>query len=160
MGGSFYKSANYKRVVHTDFYPIATRSQMSKIPLKDHLLDSEFAIDFLRDTLNFLKPSLIIVLGKEHCSKFECIEEGFKFGDLISIEGFPKACYQIGFNQRLNVPVMGLHFKPSEQFIGLGGGKDINGRSHGDYALSSTLNMFGKEVINNLNIRFPNYFFY
>lgn len=62
MGGSLYSTHNKKRVVHTDFFPIPTKSQMSRISTKDNLLESQFAKDFIRDTLEFLSPSLIIVL--------------------------------------------------------------------------------------------------
>lgn len=159
MGGSLYDSVQYRRVVHTDFCPISTKSQMGRIVGKKELLDSHFAKELLRDTLEFIKPSLIIVLGREHCPRFACIEEGFFFSSEKSIRTFPDAKYQIGFYKKLNIPVLGLHFKPSEQFIGLGGGTDRNGKSHGEYATSSCLKLFGEEVMRNLHKHFPNYIF-
>lgn len=156
MGGSLYSTANKKRVVHTDFFPIPTRSQMSKISLKDFLLESQYAKDFIRDTLDFLSPSLIIVLGKEHCSRLALGKE-FSFNNAKSIKDFPDAQYQIGFYHQMGVPVVGLHFKPSEQFIGLGGNKsDLNGKGHGDYAKKVSLNHMGNEVLKELWAIFPN----
>jgi hypothetical protein len=158
MGGSLYSTQNKKRVVHTDFFPIPTRSQMSRISSKDNLLESQFAKDFIRDTLDFLSPSLIIVLGKEHCSRLTLGKE-FSFSNINSIKDFPDAQYQIGFYHQLGVPVVGLHFKPSEQFIGLGGNKaDLNGKNHGDYAKKVSLNEMGIEVINELKAISPNLF--
>ncbi|MBS4223837.1 hypothetical protein [Lederbergia citrea] len=156
MGGSLYSTHNKKRVVHTDFLPIPTRSQMSKISSKGNLFESQFVKGFIRDTLDFLSPSLIIVLGKEHCSRLALGKE-FSFNNAESIKGFPNAKYQIGFYHQLGVPVVGLHFKPSEQFIGLGGNKaDLNGRGHGDYAKKVSLNQMGNEVLNELKKVFPN----
>ncbi|MEG7829436.1 MULTISPECIES: hypothetical protein [Bacillaceae] len=156
MGGSLYSNYNKKRVVHTDFFPIPTRSQMSRIRQKANLLESQFAKDFIRDTLDFLSPSLIIVLGKEHCSRLT-LEKEFSFESIKSIKDFPDSKYQVGFYHPLGVPVVGLHFKPSEQFIGLGGNKaDLNGKGHGDYARKTSLNQMGSEVLTELKAIFPN----
>jgi len=156
MGGSLYSNYNKKRVVHTDFFPVPTRSQMGRISSKDNLLESQFAMDFVRDTLDFLSPSLIIVLGKEHCSRLVLGKE-FSFNNAKPIKDFPDAQYQIGFYHQLGVPVVGLHFKPSEQFIGLGGKKaDLNGKSHGEYAKKVSLNQMGNEILNELKAIFPN----
>ncbi|MCG1027610.1 hypothetical protein J5S49_04850 [Virgibacillus halodenitrificans] len=150
MGGSLYKSNNYTPVVHTDFFPIPTKSQMGKIREKEQLLNSEFAKHFLVETLNFLAPSLIIVLGREHCKRFEAINSKEKIGEVKSVVDFPSAKYQLSTYSYLNVPVVGLHFKPSEQFIGLGGKSDINGRSYGEYGKKSSLRFIGKEIKINL----------
>ncbi|RYI26641.1 hypothetical protein EVU96_19955 [Bacillus infantis] len=156
MGGSLYLTDNKKRVVHTDFFPIPTRNQMGRINLKDNLLESQFAKDFIRDTLDFLSPSLIIVLGKEHCSRL-AIDKDFSFEKIKPIKDFPDAQYQIGFYYKLGVPVVGLHFKPSEQFIGLGGSKtDLNRKGHGDYATKIALRLMGEEIMNDLTSHFPN----
>lgn len=156
MGGSLYATRQHKQVVHTDIFPIATKSQMGKIASRKELLDSKFAKEFLKDTIDFLKPSLIIILGKEHCKRFELLEEKIYFDSTKSINLFPDAKYQLGFHTRLNVPVVGLHFKPSEQFIGLGGGYDENRISHGQYATKDVLNNIGKEIINEVKALFSN----
>jgi len=150
MGGSLYNLKQYRNVIHTDFLPIATKSQMGRISSRKELLDSDFANQFLKDTLDFLKPSLIIILGKEHCKRFALIEHGIYFDSPKLIDRFPDAKYQLGFHSRLNVPVLGLNFKPSEQFIALGGGVDANGKSHGEYATKEALNEMGVEIINEL----------
>lgn len=156
MGGSLYSTENRKRVVHTDFFPIPTRNQMSRINSKDSLLESQFAKDFIRDTLDFLSPSLIIVLGKEHCSRL-ALEKEFSFEKAKLVKEFPDAKYQIGFYHQLGIPVVGLHFKPSEQFIGLGGNRvDKNKIGHGDYAKKISLNKMGNEIIDELKVLFPN----
>lgn len=154
MGGSLYSSDNKKRVVHTDFFPIATQSQMGRVKDNKRLLDSKFAREFIIDTLSLLEPSLIIILGKEHCNRFKALEEGIYLDDPRSIPNFPSAKYQLGFHSRLNSPIVGLHFKPSEQFIGLGGMTDENGNSHGDYAKKASLNRMGSEVLNQLKLVF------
>ncbi|MFY2253210.1 hypothetical protein ACOSZH_25270 [Priestia megaterium] len=159
MGGSLYDTRDFANVIHTDFFPIATRSQMGKISTRQEILDSPFAKKFLRDVLEFLKPSLIIILGKEHCKRFELWEREFHFESLESVNQFPNAKYQIGFHSRLNIPVVGLHFKPSEQFVGLGGKSDENGKSHGAYGTKISLNTIGEGILNNLQKKFPNYLF-
>ncbi|NEU30584.1 hypothetical protein GN156_07270 [bacterium LRH843] len=155
MGGSLYSTPNKKRVVHTDFFPIPTRSQMSRISSKDSLLGSPFAQEFLQKTLDFLSPSLIIVLGKEHCSRL-ALEKEFNFEEIKLIKDYPGAKYQIGFYPQLGVPVVGLHFKPSEQFIGLGGNKtDLNGKGHGNYATKKALRFMGEEIMKDLVNHYP-----
>ncbi|CAG9606571.1 hypothetical protein [Pseudoneobacillus rhizosphaerae] len=156
MGGSLYNFKNYKNVVHTDFFPIATKSQMGKIPSRKELLDSDFANQFLKDTLDFLEPSLIIILGKEHCKRFTNLEHGIYLDSPKVVSQFPNSKYQLGFHSRLKVPVVGLHFKPSEQFIGLGGGADEKGKSHGEYAKKDSLDFMGNEILNELKKLFPN----
>lgn len=160
MGGSFYSaSLNKNRVVHTDFFPLPTRNQMSRISSKDSLLESNFAKEFIRDTLEFLNPSLIIVLGKEHCSRLVLEKDVVFFGEIKHIKEFPDARYQIGIYSALGVPVVGLHFKPSEQFIGLGGSKvDVYGKGHGEYAKKISLIEMGTEIMKELKVIFPGHF--
>ncbi|MBU5267385.1 hypothetical protein [Virgibacillus proomii] len=121
------------------------------------LLDSDFARGFLIDILNLLEPSLIIVLGKEHCNRIQFLEEGIYLDNPKSLQNFPSAKYQIGYHYRLNSPILGLHFKPSEQFIGLGGGRDMNGLSFGKYATKESLNIMGKEIMTELKKVFQNH---
>ncbi|MBX0356082.1 hypothetical protein [Halobacillus sp. Nhm2S1] len=146
MGGSLYRANTYTPVVHTDFFPIPTRSQMGKLREKEQLLNSEFTKDLLAETLYFLAPSLIVVLGGEHCKRFDTMNTNGKFGEVKSVADFPAARYQLSTYSRLKIPVVGLHFKPSEQFLGLGGKSDANGRSHGEYGKRSSLYHIGKEI--------------
>lgn len=145
LGGSFYSDTNFKNVVHTDFIPIATKSQMSKIGSRNTLFENKFSKEILNSTLNFLNPSLIIILGKEHCARLSS-EEEYIFEKPKSVNNFPNAKYQIGFYRPLRTPVIGLHFKPSEQFIGLGGGFDSMNNSHGSYAKRESLSYIGSEI--------------
>jgi len=60
---------------------------------------------------------------------------------------YPDAIFQVGVSSRFQVPVIGLHFKPSEQFIGLGNRKDENGVSHGTYGSAEHLRQIGMIVL-------------
>ncbi|GEN54923.1 hypothetical protein [Halobacillus faecis] len=146
MRGSLYKTNAYTPVVHTDFFPIPTKSQMGKLREKKQLLHAAFTKNLLVETLDFLAPSLIVVLGREHCKRFDTMNTNGKFGEVKSVDDFPAARYQLSTYSRSKIPVVGLHFKPSEQFLGLGGKSDVNGRSHGEYGKRSSLYHIGKEI--------------
>ncbi|WP_051827421.1 hypothetical protein [Metabacillus indicus] len=150
MGGSFYESARLQNVVHSDFFPFATRTHMGRIKEKLNLLGSDFSREFMQDKLEFLRPGMVILLGREHTALFERIEQGITFDPPKTIELYPSAHYQLGFHQRLGIPLLGLHFKPSEQFLGLGGSQDVNGLSHGKYGTKTALNEMGREIASNL----------
>ncbi|MEK3805754.1 hypothetical protein [Metabacillus sp. SLBN-84] len=150
MGGSFYGSPHFQNVVHSDFFPFATRTHMGRIKEKLSLLGSDFSREFLRSKLEFLRPGMVILLGREHCALFERVEPGIGFDPPKAIESYPGAAYQLGFHHRLGIPLLGLHFKPSEQFLGLGGGQDKNGQSHGKYGTKAALNKMGREIALNL----------
>ncbi|MBA2174899.1 hypothetical protein H0266_08340 [Halobacillus locisalis] len=148
MGASFYPTNSYTSAVHVDYFPLATRRQMGKIKGKDTLLDATETRDLLTRTLDFLQPDLVVVLGLEHCGRFRDLS-GCK---VESVEGYPSARYQIGCYQRLGVPLIGLHFKPSEVFLGLGGGADENGRNHGTYAGEEALRFMGESIAASENL--------
>ncbi|KZZ85341.1 hypothetical protein [Bacillus sp. SJS] len=150
MGGSFYGSPHLQNVVHSDFFPFATRTHMGRIKKKLSLLGSDFSREFLQEKLEFLRPGMVILLGREHCALFERVEPGIEFDPPKAIEPYPSAAYQLGFHSRLGIPLLGLHFKPSEQFLGLGGGQDKNGQSHGKYGTKAALNEIGSEIARNL----------
>ncbi|TXC89581.1 hypothetical protein FS935_17030 [Metabacillus litoralis] len=119
---------------------------MSRIRTKGNLFETQFAKDFIKGTLNFLSTSLIILLEKGTCSRLALGNE-FSFNNANSIKVFHDAQYKIGFYHQLGVPVVGLHFKPSEQFFGLGGSKvNSDGKSHGSYATKSEINFMGNEI--------------
>ncbi|AZB41059.1 hypothetical protein CEF21_01160 [Bacillus sp. FJAT-42376] len=150
LGGSFYGSPGFKNVIHSDFFPFATRTHMGRIKEKLKLLGSDFSREFLQEKLEFLRPSMVILLGREHCALFEKAEPGIKFDPPKALEPYPGAAYQTGFHQRLRIPLLGLHFKPSEQFLGLGGGQDKNGQSHGKYGTKAALNELGRAIARDL----------
>ncbi|TKD69289.1 hypothetical protein [Pseudalkalibacillus hwajinpoensis] len=146
MGGSFYNSNEYTPVIHMDLFPIPTRKQMGRIKLKEELLNSDFVSNSLVDLLAFLKPSLIIVLGKEHCERIVHSQNETYLGDVKFPRDFPDAAYQVGYYSTNKIPLLGLHFKPSEQFIGLGSKRDGNGLSHGTYGSSASLKLIGEQI--------------
>lgn len=148
MGGSFYNLQNSHNVIHTDFFPIATTKQMSRVKNRENLMDSSFSKEVLKEVLIAIKPSLIIILGRENCTRFKLLDQSISFQSPTSIKDFPDANYQLGYHTDLKTPIIGLHFKPSEQFLGLGGGNDRNSLNHGKYATKSTLNKMGKEISN------------
>lgn len=150
MGGSFYESVRLQNVVHSDFFPFATRTHMGRIKEKLSLLGSDFSREFMQEKLEFLRPGMVILLGREHTALFERTEQGITFDAPRTIELYPSAHYQLGFHQRLGIPIVGLHFKPSEQFLGLGGSQDVNGLSHGKYGTKTALNVMGREIASNL----------
>jgi len=156
MGRSLYSSNGKKGVIHTDFFPIATKNQMSKIKSNHFLLDSKFAMDFLNETLNLLDPSLLIVLGRDHCIRIQNVDDSIRFGEIKSIKEYPLAQYQIGFSSTRNIPIVGVHFKPSEQMLGLGNKIDSNGNKSSEYVRRTTVNQIGTEIMNNLKERYPN----
>ncbi|MGD6816381.1 hypothetical protein ACQCVE_04790 [Metabacillus sp. 113a] len=153
MGGSFYSLDGYQSVIHSDLFPIATKTHMGRIKQKKELLGSAFSMAFFEDKLKFLNPNLIILQGREHCQLLE--RHGIQFSDPVRIERYPGAAWQTGFHSNLGIPVLGLHFKPSEQFLGLGGGMDRDYRSHGKYGTKQALNEIGSEVWENLSAVFP-----
>lgn len=146
MGGSFYHSSSYTRVIHMDLFPFPTRKQIGRMKEKEELLNSEFVQNSVVDLLAFLDPSLIIVLGKEHCERIICAEKETYLGDVQFLSEFPDAAYQLGHYSSKKIPLLGLHFKPSEQFIGLGSKRDINGLSHGTYGSSASLTCIGEQI--------------
>ncbi|MBX4340962.1 hypothetical protein K4G93_22805, partial [Mycobacterium tuberculosis] len=70
MGGSFYGSPRLQSVVHSDFFPFATRTHMGRIKEKLSLLGSDFSREFMQKKLEFLRPGMVILLGREHCALF------------------------------------------------------------------------------------------
>ncbi|MDQ0484303.1 hypothetical protein [Guptibacillus hwajinpoensis] len=146
MGGSFYNSSSYKPVIHMDLFPFPTRKQIGRMKEKEELLNSDFVKNSVIDLLAFLEPSLIIILGKEHCERIERVEKETYLREVQFLSDFPDAAYQIGYYSLKKIPLLGLHFKPSEQFIGLGSKRDANGLSHGTYGSSASLTYIGEQI--------------
>ncbi|MTH54714.1 hypothetical protein GKZ89_15025 [Bacillus mangrovi] len=145
LGGSFY-SSNHHPVIHSDLFPYATRTHMGRLKEKVQLLNSPFTREFLQAKLEFLKPSLIVFLGKEHCSMVQGQGWGIEFEPEQAASSYPSARWQEGFYSKLDIPVLGLHFKPSEQFLGLGGSTDSLQKSHGTYGTRAALTEIGQEI--------------
>ncbi|MBN8209892.1 hypothetical protein JI666_14140 [Bacillus sp. NTK071] len=146
MGGSFYDANAYTRVIHMDLFPFPTRKQIGRMKGKEELLNSDFVKNSVVDLLAFLEPSLIIIVGKEHCERILRFEKETYFGGVQFSSDFPDAAYQIGYYSSEKIPLLGLHFKPSEQLIGLGSKRDVNGLSHGSYGSSASLRVIGEQI--------------
>ncbi|WP_394171763.1 hypothetical protein [Guptibacillus hwajinpoensis] len=149
MGGSFYDAKAYTPVIHMDLFPFPTQKQIGRMKEKEELLNSDFVKNSVVDLLAFLEPSLIIILGKEHCERIERIKKETYLGEVQFLSEFPDAAYQIGYYSSKKIPLLGLHFKPSEQFIGLGSKRDENGLSHGTYGSSASLKYIGEQIRQN-----------
>ncbi|WP_226582032.1 hypothetical protein [Halobacillus litoralis] len=147
MGASFYSHdlPSYSPIVHVDHFPLPTRRSMGQIADKETLLYSTFIKEWMQGMLLFLAPSLIVLLGKEHVRQFEYAHK-VRFNEITHVKGYPSARYRIGQLPDHAIPVIGLHFKPSEQFLGLGGKKDRHGTSHGHYGRSEVIRWFGEQI--------------
>ncbi|AJD92566.1 hypothetical protein JMA_32490 [Jeotgalibacillus malaysiensis] len=146
IGYSFYKETGMPLAVHIDFFPIPTLKQMGTIKGREGVMDSPDIKTLLTDTIRFLSPGKILILGKEHCERFQRFYPETKLGDIHEVEGYPDARFQKGFSEEFKAEVTGLHFKPSEQFLALGGGADDNGLSHGSYGGREAIRQIGEAV--------------
>lgn len=146
MGYSFYKEAGMQPAVHIDFFPIPTLKQMGTIKGREDVMSSADIRSLLTDTIHFLSPGKILILGKEHCERFQRFYPETKLGGINEVEGYPDARFQKGYSEKFKADVIGLHFKPSEQFLALGGGVDGNGLSHGSYGGREAIRQIGDAV--------------
>ncbi len=144
LGASFYEKT-FDPVIHLDFFPFPTHHYMGAIKERSVLEDSPFGQTFLLRLLELFSIKGIILLGKEHTGRFAKLEPDIDWTTYRPTD-YPNAIFQVGFSSRFQVPVVGLHFKPSEQFIGLGNRKDENGVSHGTYGSAEHLRQIGKIV--------------
>jgi len=62
------------------------------------------------------------------------------------IEAYPSAQFELGYHATLHIPMIGLHVKPSEVFVGLGNGRDAFGLHHGSYAKREHLMQIGAAI--------------
>ncbi|MDZ5711022.1 hypothetical protein [Jeotgalibacillus haloalkalitolerans] len=146
MGYSFYQDTGMQPAVHIDFFPIPTLKQMGTIKGREEVMDSPEIKSLLTDTINFLAPGKILILGKEHCKRFQHFYPYTRLGEIHQVEHYPDARYQKGYSEEFKAEVIGLHFKPSEQFLALGGGVDDNGLSHGSYGGRDAIRQIGEAV--------------
>lgn len=124
MGRSFYDGS----AVHTDFFKYATWRQMGQVRAGRQWMEHPMSLDLLERTIRFVAPSRLLVLGRDNCEAFE------GFTHRAQVEAYPSAQFELGYHATLHVPMVGLHFKPSEVFVGLGNGRDASGLHHGSYA--------------------------
>lgn len=144
FGASFYEDTS-DPVIHLDFFPFPTQHYMGAIKKRGLLEDSSFGQTFLLRLLELFSLKGIILLGKEHVERFTKLEPEIDWTTYQSSD-YPDAIFQIGYSLHFQIPIIGLHFKPSEQFIGLGNRKDKNGVSHGTYGSAEHLYQIGAIV--------------
>ncbi|WP_215146205.1 hypothetical protein [Exiguobacterium qingdaonense] len=137
MGRSFYDEP--ASVVHVDFFKFATYEQMGKIKNGRDWLEHPTSIELLERTIGYIKPSRIIVLGRDNCRTF------LGFSTRGQLATHPAITYEIGRHES-GIPMIGLHMKPSEVFVGLGNGYDSNGLHYGSYAKREHLLEIGQAV--------------
>ena len=98
------------------------------------------SLDLLERTIRYVTPSRLIVLGRDNCAAFN----GFTHNERL--DAYPSARFELGYHATLHVPMVGLHFKPSEVFVGLGNGRDAFGLHHGSYAKREHLIRIGAAI--------------
>ncbi|WP_214799455.1 hypothetical protein [Exiguobacterium sp. s50] len=136
MGRSFYDGS----ALHVDFFKYATWRQMGRLRTGRQWMEQPTSLDLLQRTIRYVTPSRLIVLGRDNCASFE----GFTYSERI--EAYPSARFELGYHTTLGVPMVGLHFKPSEVFVGLGNGRDVFGLHHGSYAKRDHLIRIGAAI--------------
>ncbi|WP_227394877.1 hypothetical protein [Jeotgalibacillus aurantiacus] len=146
LGYSFYQSDLLMPAVHIDFFPIPTLKQMGQIKDREGVINTPQICSLLTDTLHFLSPGTILILGKEHCARFRQFYPDTSLSEPQALDGYPSARYEMGYSKTFQAQVIGLHFKPSEQFLALGGGADRNGLNHGSYGGRETIRRLGEMI--------------
>ena len=137
MGRTFYD--NLASVIHVDFFKLATYEQMGKMKAGRGWMEHPTSIELLERTITYIQPTRLIVLGRENCRAFT----GFSTTGRLS--AYPAITYEIGRHES-GIPMIGLHMKPSEVFVGLGNGRDSNGLHYGSYAKREHLLRIGQAL--------------
>lgn len=137
MGRSFYDHP--AAVIHVDFFKFATYEQMGKMRTGRHWMEHPTSIELLERTIAYIKPIRIIVLGRDNCRALN------GFSTIGRLSAYPAVTYEIGRHDS-GIPMIGLHMKPSEVFVGLGNGRDSNGLHYGSYAKREHLLKIGEAI--------------
>lgn len=145
FGASFYDDALLP-VIHTDFFPFPTRRYMGTIAMRQDLEQTDFGQTFLKKLLPLFSLHGIILLGREHTDRFRKLDPSITWQEPVALTDYPDAVVEFGYSAAFGIPVIGLHFKPSEQFLGLGSRPDDKGRSHGTYGSTKGLRDIGRQV--------------
>ncbi|WP_214756459.1 hypothetical protein [Exiguobacterium sp. s157] len=136
MGRSFYDGS----ALHIDFFKYATSRQMGQLQTGRQWMEHPTSLDLLERTIRYVTPSRLIVLGRDNCAAFT----GFTHSERL--DAYPSARFELGYHMTLGIPIIGLHFKPSEVFVGLGNGRDAFGLHHGSYAKREHLMQIGAAI--------------
>ncbi|WP_215115485.1 hypothetical protein [Exiguobacterium sp. s80] len=141
---SFYGTG--EPVIHTDFFPFPTKRYMGTIAQRHELEETVFGQTFLLKLIRLFSLRGIILLGREHTERYRTIDQTATWQAPEPVPGYPDAVFELGYSEQFSVPIIGLHFKPSEQFIGLGNRPDCHGVSHGTYGSAESLRKIGKYI--------------
>lgn len=136
MGRSLYDGS----ALHVDFFKYATSRQMGQLRTGRQWMEHPTSLDLLERTIRYVNPSRLIVLGRDNCAAFN----GFTHSERL--DAYPSARFELGYHATLHVPMVGLHVKPSEVFVGLGNGRDAFGLHHGSYAKREHLMQIGSAI--------------
>lgn len=143
IGASFYESD--PPLMHVDAFPFPTLRFMGKIKRKEEWLRLPEVTDMLDKTLDYLQPSCILLLGKEHRKRFSDVYP-VTYDCTRKVGKYPAARFHIGTHHALGVPVIGLDFKPSEPFLALGSRRDELGTHHGRYGTRESQKEIGAYI--------------
>ncbi|WP_214792859.1 MULTISPECIES: hypothetical protein [unclassified Exiguobacterium] len=136
MGRSFYDGS----ALHVDFFKYATSRQMGQLRTGRQWMEHPASLDLLERTIRYVAPSRLIVLGSDNCAAFD------GFTQCEQIEAYPGVRFELGYYTQHFIPMVGLHVKPSEVFVGLGNGRDAFGLHHGSYAKREHLIRIGQAI--------------
>ncbi|QKS72976.1 hypothetical protein FLK61_40985 [Paenalkalicoccus suaedae] len=143
MGASFYRAMNESmRAIHVDYFPFATIRQMGKIPERETWFEDASVHELFKERVLYLKPKRLLSLGATVTEQLCAL--GAVLGEKQTVEGYPSAMYQTG--TFFGIPMVVLHFRPSEQFVGLGSKVDSLGRHHGSYTKKEVLAEIGRLI--------------
>lgn len=143
MDRSFYDGS----ALHVDFFKFATYRQMGQIRDGRRWMEHPDSLALLERTIRHIRPARLIVIGRDNCMALR------GFTERRTIADYPSAIYELGWHLS-GIPMIGLHFKPSEVFVGLGNGVDVNGLHHGSYAKREHLLKLGAHIRQEADIFF------
>ncbi|MEW8968959.1 hypothetical protein [Exiguobacterium alkaliphilum] len=143
MDRSFYDGT----AIHVDFFKYATYRQMGQIRDGRRWMEHPDSLALLERTIRLIRPERLIVLGRDNCVAMT------GFTEKRTVTGYPSAVYELGLHPA-GIPMVGLHFKPSEVLVGLGNGVDLNGLHHGAYAKREHVMRIGAHVRQEADIFF------
>ncbi|OIN67701.1 hypothetical protein BLD48_05285 [Exiguobacterium sp. KRL4] len=154
FGASLY-DPSLQSVIHTDFFPLPTKRYMGTISMRHELEETVFGQTFFLRLLPLFSLHGIILLGREHTDRFRKLDSSVTWKAPITLTDYPDAVVEFGYSAELGLPIIGLHFKPSEQFLGLGSRNDENEVSHGTYGSANGLREIGRHVRKKLDEFYP-----
>lgn len=126
-------------VIYVDFFKFATYEQMGKMRRGRDWMEHPTSIELLERTITTINPIRLIVLGRDNCRAFG------GFSTIGRLSAYPAVSYEIG-RRESGIPMIVLHMKPSEVFVGLGNDCDSNELHYGSYAKRERLLRIGRTL--------------